>query len=146
MLIIKHDKMGKVVTSITVTNFVDQVLADRGFIQPEEIRSVILNDVIVDTGATMLCLPSSVISQLGLKLAGEVGTKTALGEGTARVFKGVSLSVEGREATFDCLELPDGVEALLGVIPQEQLGLEPDLQNQRLRILPNTSKDTYIYV
>ncbi|MBD2090086.1 aspartyl protease family protein [Microcoleus sp. FACHB-1515] len=138
--------MGKVVTTITVTNLVDETLAERGFIQPEEVRSLTLTDVIVDTGATMLCLPASVISQLGLKQLGVIGTKTAIGKGTARIFKGVTLRVEGREGTFDCIELPDGVEALLGVIPQEQLGLEPDLQNQRLRVLPNTPKDSYIYV
>lgn len=94
----------------------------------------------------MLCLPSRVIEQLGLKFLGSIGTKTVIGEGTARVFKGVTLKVAGREGTFDCVELPDGVEALLGVIPQEQLGLEPDLQNQRLRVLPNTPQDSYIYI
>jgi predicted aspartyl protease len=146
MLNIDRAKMGKVMTTITVINYVDQVLAERGFIQSEEVRSITLNDVIVDTGATMLCLPSSVIERLGLKSLGTIGTKTAMGEGTARLFKGVTLKVEGREGTFDCVELPDGVEALLGVIPQEQLGLEPDLQNQRLRVLPNTPKDSYIHV
>jgi len=54
------------------------------------------------------------------------------------------LEIEGREGTFDCLELPEGVDPLLGVIPQEQLGLEPDLQNQQLRLLPATPKDSYI--
>jgi predicted aspartyl protease len=146
MLNTNQNKMGKVVTTITVINYVDEVLAERGFIQPEEVRSIVLNDVIVDTGATMLCLPASVIQQLGLRYLGEIGTRTAVGDGTARVFQGLKLIVEGREGTFDCVELPDGVEALLGVIPQEQLGLEPDLQNQRLRVLPNTPKDSYIYV
>jgi predicted aspartyl protease len=146
MLNIDRDKMGKVITTITVINYVDEVLAERGFIQSEEVRSIVLNDVIVDTGATMLCLPASVIQQLGLRYSGEIGTRTAVGAGTARVFQGLKLIVEGREGTFDCVELPGGVEALLGVIPQEQLGLEPDLQNQRLRVLPNTPKDSYIHV
>ncbi|MEO0826936.1 MAG: aspartyl protease family protein [Cyanobacteria bacterium J06635_15] len=136
--------MDKVVTSIKVTNFVDKVLAERGFIRPEQIRALSIDDVILDTGATMLCLPSHLIQSLGLRLAGEVDTRTATGTGTARVFQGILLDVEGREGTFDCLELPDDVDPLLGVIPQEQLGLEPDLQNQCLQVLPMTSKDSYI--
>ncbi len=136
--------MGKVVTTIKVANFVDKVLAERGFIPPEQIRALSVDEVIVDTGASMLCLPSNLIQSLGLRYAGEVGTRTATGAGTARIFQGVLLEIEGREGTFDCLELPDGVATLLGVIPQEQLGLEPDLQNQCLRLLPITPKESYI--
>jgi predicted aspartyl protease len=76
----------------------------------------------MDTGASMLCLPSNMIQSLGLRLAGEVDTRTATGSGKARLFQGILLEVEGREGTFDCLELPNGVDPLLGVIPQEQLG------------------------
>lgn len=136
--------MGKVVTPIKVTNFVDTVLAERGFIRTEQVRAMSVDDVIVDTGASMLCLPSSIIQSLGLRLAGEIDTRTATGAGTARLFQGLLLEIAGRAGTFDCLELPDGVEPLLGVIPQEQLGLEPDLQNQCLRLLPMTPKDSYI--
>ncbi|MEO0536839.1 MAG: hypothetical protein AAF215_23630 [Cyanobacteria bacterium P01_A01_bin.123] len=67
--------MGKVVTSIKVTNFVDKVFAERGFIRPEQIRTLSIDDVIVGTGATMLCLPSHLIQSLGLRLAGEVDTR-----------------------------------------------------------------------
>ncbi|MCC3639040.1 MAG: aspartyl protease, partial [Microcoleus sp. PH2017_37_MFU_D_B] len=46
---------------------------------------------------------------------------------------------------FDCLELPEGVAAvLLGVIPMEELGLEPDLKNRRLRVLPMNNQQTYL--
>jgi hypothetical protein len=31
-------------------------------------------------------------------------------------------------------------------IPLEDLGLEPDLQNQKLRVLPVEGKDTYLMV
>ncbi len=56
-----HDKeMGQVIVTLTVTNRIDQVLAERGFISSQEVRSLSLTDVLVDTGATLLCLPSSV--------------------------------------------------------------------------------------
>jgi hypothetical protein len=35
---------------------------------------------------------------------------------------------------------------LLGLIPLEDLGLEPDLQNQQLRALPIEGKETYLMV
>lgn len=54
-------QMGQVITTLTVTNRIDQVLAERGFIPAEEVRSCTLDDVLVDTGATMLCLPAAII-------------------------------------------------------------------------------------
>jgi hypothetical protein len=32
------------------------------------------------------------------------------------------------------------------VIPLEMLGLEPDLQNQKLRVLPTGMTDTYLMI
>ena len=138
--------MGKVTTTMTVTNRIDQILAERGFIKADQIRSVTLENVLVDTGATRLCLPENIISELGLVLQGEVDVKIAVGVHKVRIFRELSLSVEGREGTFNCIELPTGADPLLGLIPLEDLGLEPDLQNQRLRVLPMEGKDTYLTV
>ena len=68
--------MGRVTTTITVTNHIDEILAERGFISVEQ----------------------------------------------------------------------TGQEPLLGQIPLEHLGLEPDLKNQVLRILPAEGKQSYIRV
>ncbi len=63
------------------------------------------------------------------------------------VYEGLKLAVEGREGRYVCVvELPAGQTPLLGLIPLEDLGLEPDLQNQRLRHLPVTGKETYMTV
>jgi hypothetical protein len=35
---------------------------------------------------------------------------------------------------------------LLGVIPLEMLGLEPDLQSQTLRVLPSETVNTYLTI
>ena len=140
-------QMGQVITTITVTNRIDQVLAERGFIPAGEIRSFTLDQVLVDTGATLLALPAPIISQLGLSLLGETNVETAAGVRKGRIFQDIMLEVEGRQAVFDCLEMPEGVDAvLLGVIPMERLGLEPDLKNQRLRVLPMNEEQTYLMV
>lgn len=142
-----HDKqMGQVIVTLTVTNRIDQVLAERGFISSQEVRSLSLTDVLVDTGATLLCLPSSVISQLGLVQGGEASVETAAGVQKGRIFRDVDLSIENRQGTFDCLELTEVSYALLGVTPMEILGLEPDLKNRKLRVLPMNSEQTYLTV
>ena len=140
-------QMGQVLTTIAVTNRIDLVMAERGFISAEEVRSVTIDKVIVDTGATLLSLPAPIISQLGLKQVGERNVETSTGITIGRIFAGAQIIIEGREGRFDCLELPEGVSAvLLGVTPLEILGLEPDLKNQRLRVLPMNDQQTYLMV
>lgn len=128
--------MGFVTTTITLTNAIDEDLADRGFIPREQIRSITLENVLVDTGSTRLCLPADIIRELGLPFKKEIQLMTVTGEIKARLFKRVSIAVEGRKKEFDCTELPGGEDPLLGVIPLEKLRLQPDLINKRLILLP----------
>ncbi len=139
-------QMGQVIVTLTVTNRIDQVLAERGFIPTLAVRSCTLNDVLVDTGATLLCLPTAVISQLGLVQGGEASVETTAGVQQGRIFRDVELCIENRRGTFDCLELTEVPYALLGVTPMEVLGLEPDLKNRKLRILPMNSEQTYLSI
>ncbi len=138
--------MGRILTTLTITNRADQVRAKDGTISSEQIRSVTLNDVLIDTGATTLCLPQDVVAQLGLELQKEVDVATAMGIGKARIFRDAVISLCDREGTFECLELPGGRNALLGVIPLEALGIELDLQNQKLKVLPISPTDTYLTI
>jgi predicted aspartyl protease len=138
--------MGKVLITLKITNRGDEILADRGIITPEKVRSVTLQNVLVDTGATTLCLSAETIATLGLELLKEVEVATATGLSKARIFQDAKMSLLGREGTFECLELPGGRDALIGVIPLEMLGLEPDLQNQTLRVLPSESQNTYLTI
>jgi clan AA aspartic protease len=140
------ETMGKVLTNLTVINRADQVLEENGFITLEKVRTVNLKNVLVDSGATTLCLSAHVISQLGLKLLKQVDVSTAAGISKANIFQDAKIFLCGREGTFECLELPGGTEALLGVIPLEALGLELDLQKQTLKVLPTESFDTYLTI
>ncbi|MEO1560675.1 MAG: hypothetical protein AAFS12_13940 [Cyanobacteria bacterium J06632_19] len=72
--------------------------------------------------------------------------KIVTGVEKVRVFKMLNLSFKGREGVFNCIELPEDCDLLLGLIPLEDLGLEPDLNNQKLRVLPELGKDTYLTV
>ncbi len=143
---LRETPMGKVLTTLTVINRADQIRAKDGTIAVEKVRSVDLVDVLVGTGATTLCLPKEVIEKLGLSVLKEVEVMTAMGIGKARIFEDARLVLCGREGTFECLELPEGGSALLGVIPLEMLGLEPDLQSQTLRVLPSETVNTYLTI
>jgi predicted aspartyl protease len=135
--------LGMVATPLTITNYADQIEARRGHRQADAVRSVTLGEVIVDTGATTLALSADVVAQLGLDLREEVPILTAAGPGTARLYRDAALTFLGREGTFDGLELPAGTRPLLGAIPLEALGLEPDLRHQQLRRLSLEPGDTF---
>ncbi|MGC1305998.1 MAG: aspartyl protease family protein [Phormidesmis sp.] len=131
--------------TITITNNIDMILAERGFIEPEEIRSITLEDVLVDTGATMLSLPTAMAEQLGLPTKGKTSVRTSAGSIPARIFSQTHLEINGRSSIFECLELTELDVPLLGVLPMETLGMEPDLRNQKLRLLAEEEGETYIY-
>ncbi len=136
--------VGQIRTAIVVANRDDEGRARHGDISEEQVRRQTLTGALVDTGANNLALPARVIANLGLRLVREVDVETATGFSKARIFGDVTLTVEGRSAPFECLELPGGETILLGVLPLETLGLELDLQNQRLIVLPDRGPDTYV--
>ena len=137
-------KMGHVYANVVIRNALDEGKVAEGELAPERVRTVVLNDVLVDTGATMLSLPAPLIAQLGLKRFRETTVRTAGGLLDVRIFRGASLSVEGRVGDFECLELPPDALPLLGVIPLEAMGLEPDIVNHVLRPRPEGPKESHI--
>jgi clan AA aspartic protease len=143
---IAETPMGKVTTTLAIQNLIDQADAERGMIPVEQVRSVILENVLVDTGATTLCLPKDVIARLGLRILRQVVVETATGISEARIFQDAKISLCGREGTFECLELPEGKTPLLGVIPMEALGIQVDLKNQKLKVLPDGPTETYLTI
>lgn len=136
--------MGKITTTLTVTNHADEVRLRDGTISPEQVRSVELTNVLVDTGATNLCLPLKTVEQLGLTPLREVGLTLATGFARANLYEDAKISLLGRSGTFECIGLPDSDHGLLGVVPLEAMGIEPDLQNQKLKVLPIEGKGSYL--
>ena len=136
--------MGRVDTALTIANAADVDRAQAGEIEAAAIRSVSLDSVLVDTGATYLSLPAGLVARLGLHRERDLIIGTAAGPQPAGLYRGALLEVLGRRATVDVLELPDNVPALLGVIPLEALGIEPDVRHRQLRLLPEDENDTYV--
>ena len=54
--------MGRITATIYIKNFIDEVLAEQGKLEKEDVRSVEV-EAMADSGATMLCLKQSVVHQ-----------------------------------------------------------------------------------
>lgn len=133
--------MGQVHCDIEVVNGGDLFVERRA--SP---RHIVLRDVLMDSGATHLCLPAGVIAALGLPFDREVVVETATGASFARIYALARLTFEDRAASVDVIELPDGQGPLLGAIPMELLGIEPDLRSRSIRRLPYNTAHGYIHV
>jgi len=59
------ETMGRVLTEATIENLKDLWDAERGLLPPEKVRRITVGDALVDTGATLLSLPTRLIRQLG---------------------------------------------------------------------------------
>ncbi|MEW6102721.1 MAG: retropepsin-like aspartic protease [bacterium] len=142
--------MGKIVVKMRIRNLFDEVRAKSGIIKEDGIRELTIDNALVDTGATMLSLPTNLIEKLGLEEAGTREVRTANGTVTRRVFREVLVEIQGRDGAFDVLELPIDVAPLIGQIVLEQLDLYPDLQNQRLTGRPDAPDhmvvECYLYL
>jgi predicted aspartyl protease len=97
------------------------------------IRTVLIPDAVVDSGATFLSLPSRYIKQLGLiPFPGKMPAQTTNGYVERSFYGGALLSIGDRYATIDVIESPDDLPALIGCIPLEIMDLLIDPVNQRL--------------
>jgi predicted aspartyl protease len=124
--------MGRVMTEATIENLEDLWAAKRGLIQPEQVRRVKVTDALVDTGATLLSLPTAMIQKLGLEKTHSKRVVSSLGIGAADVYQAVRLTIQGRDCTMDVMEVPDTVPVLIGQLPLEHLDFVIDLRSRAL--------------
>ncbi len=124
--------MGRVLVEARVENLEDLFDVRNGRKTPDQVRSVTIPDALVDTGASTLALPASLIRQLGLRKAYEKQARTATGTATVSVYDVARLTIQGRECNVDVLEVPDGNPVLIGQIPLEFMDFVVDLSGQKL--------------
>lgn len=86
----------------------------------------------MDTGATGLSMPRSLLGTLGLTYLRSRKALTSAGPVEVRVFGTARLTVEGRDCPVDITELPDGCPVLIGQIPLESMDLVVDMPSRRL--------------
>jgi clan AA aspartic protease len=124
--------MGRVIVEATIENLQDLWAAEQGIRKPEEVRSVTVSEALVDTGSTLLALPTSLIRQLGLEKKRTRPATCSIGKTITSIYGPVRLTIQGRECPIEVAEVPDGVPALIGQIPLEYLDFIVDPKNQKL--------------
>ena len=126
------DAMGRVMAEVTVENMEDLWAVKRGLLSADKVRRVTVNDALVDTGATLLSLPTRLLDQLGLEKTASKRVITSAGEAEGAVFSAVRLTILGRWCTMDVMEVPDTVPVLVGQLPLEHLDLVVDPRSRTL--------------
>lgn len=130
--VLEPETMGRVLTEATIENLKDLWDVERGLKPPDQARRIVVPDALVDTGATLLSLPTRRIQQLGLTKTARKRVTSSSGATEADMYEAVRLTIQGRTCTMDVMEVPDVVPVLIGQIPLEHLDLVVDLRNRKL--------------
>lgn len=129
--------VGQIYVDITVSNSGEEYAVRHGFVPAETIIPFVsLERVLFDTGATTLCLPAEIVARLKLPFLRNAVAETATGHHIVRIFGEARTSLMGRGTVTECVELPEGAPPLLGVLPLEQMGIEPNLRDEILELRP----------
>jgi len=126
------ETMGRVLTEATIENLKDLWDAERGLLPPEKVRRIAVPDALVDTGATLLSLPTRLIRQLGLSPRRTRKVISSTGATEAILYDVVRLTIQDRDCPVEVIEVPDDVPVLIGQLPLENLDLVVDLRARRL--------------
>ena len=124
--------MGKVSVSAVIENLDDYLEARRGTLPAERVRSATVTDALVDSGATMLLLPSRMITELGLKPLRTQTARTANGTVQMQLHRAVRLSVQGRDCILDVGEVSDDLPVIIGQLPLEAMDWHIDMHGHHL--------------
>jgi clan AA aspartic protease len=125
--------MGEVIVKVKLTNYGDMLLARRGQLPPEQVRTL-ETDALVDTGAIQLVLPPAVVQRLGLRCYDTQVAQYADGRTEAvGVTEAIEVEIMGRRTSEEALVLGD--EILIGQTVLEKTDLHVDCRDRKL--IPN---------
>ena len=110
-------------TQIELENLYDLVAVKLGAMDPGDVRRIRGTDALVDTGATGLCLPTSLIEQLGLTPVEMTRARTATGIVERMLYSEVQFTILERTRSIQVTDLPEGPPVLVGHMVLEHLDL-----------------------
>jgi predicted aspartyl protease len=124
--------MGRVVVRAKIENLFDLNEAEQGRLPREKVRTVEVDDALVDTGATFLSLPKRYIQHLGLRQTRIRRVRTAAGLRDVGMYDAARLTVQDRDCLVEVSELPDDCPVLVGQLALEAMDFVVDPVNQRV--------------
>ncbi len=127
--------MGRITVEVEISNNRDVENALSGHLKPAQIRRKSI-PAVVDSGATRLVLPDSLVKELGLPVKKDkIQVRYAGGrKGLRSEVGGVHLRLQGREDVFSAVVEPKRETALIGAIVLEDLDFLVDCA--KLRLVP----------
>jgi len=91
-------------------------------------------EMLVDTGATCVSLPSGLVRRLGLRKVAETQVEYAdRRRARVPVVAPLRIAIDGRAAVTEAVRAPARTEPLLGLLVLEALDLVPDPTTRRLK-------------
>jgi len=124
--------MGEVSAEITLKNVADLIMAGKGHIEEQNIRSVTVT-ALVDTGAMTIVISENLRQKLGLAVVGSRTVTLAGGsKSSCAIAEPVQISWKDRTSLIRPWVMPDEDDVLLGVIPLEEMDLIVDPVNRSL--------------
>ena len=125
--------MGRISIEVELTNAEDLTRVKDGTLAHDKVRRVRMASW-VDTGASYLVIPESVVHQLGLPEKGQATVRYAdRRTATRKVVDQVNVALLGRDGTFKAIVEPARSDVLLGAIVLEDLDLLVDCSTQTLQ-------------
>ncbi len=124
--------VSRVLTEAKIENLKDLWSVEQGLRTADQARSMTVTDALVDTGATLLSLPTALINRLGLSKVSSKQVRSSIGVSEASLYEAVRLTIGGRSCTMDVMEVPDEVPVLIGQLPLEHLDFVVDLRSRSL--------------
>ena len=126
------ETMGKVIVSAKIENLDDQYTAHKGLLPADQIRTLTVEDALVDSGAAGLMIPTRLLGQLGLRPTESRPGRTVGGPITVQKYEAVRLTIQGRNCVVEVHEIPDPNPVLIGQIPLASMDWVIDMKNQKL--------------
>jgi clan AA aspartic protease len=122
--------MGEVRVIVRLTNALDQGLARRGMLAPDQVRTYEA-EALVDTGSVRTVVPQHVVQRLGLAVRSERTAQYADGRTEiVGLTEPLLVEVQGRDTLDEALVLGDDV--LIGQTVLEKVDLFVDCEGRRL--------------
>ncbi|HKI37856.1 MAG TPA: aspartyl protease family protein [Gemmataceae bacterium] len=126
------DAMGRFSVDLTVGNYKDVMKAEEGSLPPKKVRQMQVRGV-VDSGASRLVIPESLVASLGLTSAGKGKVRYADHRSVTRKrVKDVWVRIQGREGSYNAIVEPNRTDVLIGAIVLEDLDFLVDCGTQQL--------------
>jgi predicted aspartyl protease len=130
--VVETATMGKTIVKARITNLADLVNANAGILSPDRVRSIEVDNALVDTGAKIISMPKRLIQQLGLEHFDTRPATTAAGDVPCKLYHSVRLELQGRECISDVAEVADTCPVLIGYIPLELMSYIVDPIKRRV--------------